>query len=238
VGDALRELSVAAEALGKSLGAAHERVARTELARALALGYSGRPQEALRRVEPLLERLRVSGSASLAEALYVAGVLKRLGADRRGALETQEAALQAIRPGPEAARDRTRVLAELGLAHLDLGQTAQAVPALKEALVLFRAQQRRITPLHADALVGLGRARLVQDNPREAVALLEQADGFWREFDPENRWAGEAALWLGKAYAAAGRRREASAALLRAERLLSRSSIPTDSKLVALARAR
>jgi serine/threonine-protein kinase len=238
VDDALRELSVASENLGKSLGASHERVARAELARALALGYSGRPQEALRGVEPPLERLRASGSASLAEALYVAGVLKRLGADGRGALETQEAALQAIRPGAEAPRDRMRVLAELGLAHLDLGQTTQAVPALKEALVLFRAQQRRITPHHADALVGLGRARLVQDNPREAAALLEQADRFWREFDPENRWAGEAALWLGQAQAAAGRRREAGAALARAERILSRSPLPADATLVKLARAR
>jgi hypothetical protein len=39
-----------------------------------------------------------------------------------------------------------------------------------------------------------------------ALSLLEKADAFWREFGPDNRWPGQAALWLGRCYLALGRR--------------------------------
>jgi hypothetical protein len=74
---------------------------------------------------------------------------------------------------------------------------------------------------------------LARHQPAEALPLLVEADEFWRALDPENRWAGEAAFWLGKTYAALGRRPEAHAALTRAKTLLGRSPFPMDAKLVA-----
>lgn len=63
----------------------------------------------------------------------------------------------------------------------------------------------------------------------EALPLLENADLFWRDFAPNNRWAGETALWL-------GRRADAQAVLSRAARLLAASPIPADAELLKLAR--
>lgn len=111
-----------------------------------------------------------------------------------------------------------------------------AVRSLSEGRSLLEDAQKDMTPAQADAWVGLGRARMGQSRPAEALPLLEAADRFWREFDAENRWAGEAAFWLGRCYAALGRAADARRALTRAERLLSHSPMPSDSKLVRLAR--
>jgi len=106
---------------------------------------------------------------------------------------------------------------------------------LNEARALLEEVQKEKTPAQADALVGLGRAKMGQGRLAEALPLLEAADRFWHEFDAESRWAGEAALWLGRCYAGLGRAADARQALTRAEKLLSRSPIPSDSGLVRLA---
>jgi tetratricopeptide (TPR) repeat protein len=71
-----------------------------------------------------------------------------------------------------------------------------------------------------------------------ALPSLQKADLFWRDFDADNRWAGETALWLGRCYLALGRRAEAGDALSRAAKLLAASPIPSDVALVKLARIR
>lgn len=71
--------------------------------------------------------------------------------------------------------------------------------------------------------------------PVDALPLLQEADRFWSDFDPHNRWAGEAALWLGRCYVALGRRSQTRPALSQASRILSRSPISTDAKLLQLA---
>jgi TolA-binding protein len=70
------------------------------------------------------------------------------------------------------------------------------------------------------------------------LQLLQKADGIWREFDPDGRWAGETALWLGRCQLELGRRAEARETLARATRLLAASPIPADTALVKLARIR
>jgi tetratricopeptide (TPR) repeat protein len=105
--------------------------------------------------------------------------------------------------------------------------------ALEPALASFERKRKRIAPDHADALIAVGRARLAQGRAGDALALFARADAFWREFDAGNRWAGEAALWLGTAYAELGKGVEASAALSRARELLARSPIRIDARLLA-----
>jgi tetratricopeptide (TPR) repeat protein len=79
--------------------------------------------------------------------------------------------------------------------------------------------QTHLTPLRADALVGLGRAQLALGQNDEAVKNLEAADSFWRQFDHESRWGAEAALWLGRVYLALSRPAEAERSLQRARQI-------------------
>ena len=69
-----------------------------------------------------------------------------------------------------------------------------------------------------------------------AKPLLEEADAYWRDLNPASRWAGEAALWLGRAYLALGQNAEAGEAFNRAERILLASPLPADAELARLAR--
>ena len=70
----------------------------------------------------------------------------------------------------------------------------------------------------------------------DALRALQAADAYWRERRPDSRWAGEAALWLGRAHLALGQRDEARAALDRAAKLLGPSKIPADIALMKLTR--
>jgi hypothetical protein len=91
-------------------------------------------------------------------------------------------------------------------------------------------------PNDAEILIGLGRAKLGLGRAAEALTFLEEADRFWRDFDPENRWAGEASLWLSDCYAALGRRRRSEEARERAVDILSGSTDPASLRLLRLAR--
>jgi hypothetical protein len=65
----------------------------------------------------------------------------------------------------------------------------------------------------------------------DAIPLLERADAFWRDFEPDNRWGGESALWLGRCHLALGRNAQARDALRRATKLLAASPLPADAAL-------
>ena len=155
------------------------------------------------------------------------------------------AALQAQSPlaalkdvGPKLQRERMRALAEIGLVNIEMNDAGAAASTLELALEEFQRLESSITPSHAEALTGLGRARLEQGRAADALPSLEKAHTFWREFAPDNRGAGEAALWLGHCLLALDRKDEAHAALNRAGRLLAASPIPADAELVKLARGR
>jgi serine/threonine protein kinase len=233
---ALPDLTLAFESQRDLLGAGHERTlaARTEMALALAL--LGRFEEAEAEIASVVVQPR-AGDAPLDRGRHVQGVIRRLAGDPAGALRLQQVALATVKEGPTAEWPRMRVLTEVGLNRLELGALEEAETAFREALPLFERRQFRISPEHADALVGLGRARLGRGDPRSALPLLEKADRFWSEFNTESRWAGEAALWLGRCEAALGRE-VAERTLARAERLLSKSPLRGDLALAAMARLR
>ncbi len=132
-----------------------------------------------------------------------------------------------------ALADATR---DAGLVLLETGAAAEAMRHLDEARERYARLQGRVSPNHADALIGSGRARLQLGRAAEAVGFLEQADAFWRDFDPDNRWAGEAAFWLARCYAALGRAADANQAYARATRILERSQLPGDDRLARSAR--
>ena len=57
-----------------------------------------------------------------------------------------------------------------------------------------------MTPARADLLVGLGRLSMAQSNFSGAVASLEQAHEFWRNYDARSPWAVDTARALAQCY--------------------------------------
>lgn len=86
----------------------------------------------------------------------------------------------------------------LGLAWLDRGALAEAQDVLEKARAAFAANQGVMTPSHAEALVALARVHLAARRPGEARPLLEQADAFWKAFDPGHEEALRTARLLGE----------------------------------------
>jgi tetratricopeptide (TPR) repeat protein len=236
IGEALPVLTTSQATLEHALGPSHERTYAAQLDLGLALGYAGKADQARQAVSAVVEARRAGRKASIWAALSALGILERLDGNYDEALRMQGDALRSIPDDPKAKRVRMPVLTEIGLGHLERGGYDEAAASLGEALALLAASQRSVTPQRADALIGLGRARMGQGRALEALPLLEEADRFWRASDAHNRWAGEAALWLGRCYSSLGRGREARRALSRARTILSRSPIPTDGRLLQLAR--
>jgi tetratricopeptide (TPR) repeat protein len=134
-------------------------------------------------------------------------------------------------------QDLAIAFSEAGQTQLELGDLDAAQLHLLQAETMFAELQKKYTtPARADLWVASARLHLQRRDYEKALQLTQQADGFWRDFNADSRWAGEAALWLGRCYLALGRRADARAALLRAAGILSRSPIPNDIKLVKLAR--
>jgi tetratricopeptide (TPR) repeat protein len=236
--EALPFLAQAAEGLERARGTTHERTLHARALRALAFAQLGRAGEPTGVLEAAIKERPASRESSPALIWHVLGTIQRLAGRPAEALRLQQAALESIRPGPKAERERMLALTEQGLDEIELGQTDQAAESLERALAMFERLQSRATPNRADALVGLGRVRLTQGKPADARQAIEAADAFWRDFDARNRWAGEAAFWLARCYAALGRDAEAATLSARARAILGRSPLPSDSKLLRLARAR
>jgi tetratricopeptide (TPR) repeat protein len=233
--EALRDLSAAERTFEARLGKDHWETITARFNGAVALAYLGRVDESrsalslVRDRSPLLDE-------DWAWAWHVAGVVERLGGAPARGLEMQQRALGHVDVSPRALWHRLRILTEMGLDQVELGQHLAAERLLEEAVALARKVEEKVSPLRAEALVGLGRARLARGRAAEALAPLEEADRSWRERDPGSRWAGETALWLGECQAALGRGVEARAARARAAPILARSPIAGDARLLRLAR--
>ena len=226
--EALPALTRSRDFAVKTFGAGNRLALGSRAAHALGLGYAGRTQEALRESADVLEAARASGAA-LPVPMLVHAVLRRLSGDT-DTLPLLEEALARTSDRPPGWLDRAWVSVELGSVRLDRGDVEGALAALEPALASFERKRKRIAPDHADALIAVGRARLAQRRAGDALALFERAAAFWREFDADNRWAGDAALWLRRARAELGRGVEAGAALSRGRKILGRSPIPIDGR--------
>jgi serine/threonine-protein kinase len=227
--EALRDLSAAKETFGRIFGRSHWDTLNAQFNGAIALAYLGRFEQAREELRPL--RARSVEIRNPMWAAYVLGTVERLAGEYAAALRAHEECLGLIADDSRAGWNRARALAESGLDQLELGNQEQAALRLERARALFAELETVMHPARVEVLVGLGRVRLRQGRPDEALPLLQEADAFWRDFDPENRWSGEAAWWLGRCYAALGRSADARPVLRRARSILARSPIPGDARL-------
>ncbi|HTJ19013.1 MAG TPA: protein kinase [Steroidobacteraceae bacterium] len=226
----------AREIVVANFGPTYEHAFVLQVKQGMALAQLGRTDEARRVLAEVVEKYQAKGYSSLSTPLYQLGFATRLGGDPLAAAKLQQRSFEAIRPGLRAERQSAKVLVERGLDRLELKDYAGAQEDLDQALAIFRAKFRNTTTWQADALVARGRLAMIRGDPATALTDLEEADQFWRALDADNRWAGEAALWLGRCYRALGRSQEASTALQRAAGILAKSPIAIDRQLLALTR--
>ena len=236
---AVEDLSEALRVATQLVGPNHDVTLRTKNALALALVYTGRTDEAKERLEETAAAYRAAGGERSAASLFVDGVLHRLSAEPADAMRLQQASIDSIRVGGRGRFEtRRHSLTEIGLSQVELGEYEVALETFRQALRLYDQNESIVSPQRADALIGVGRAMMGVNRAGEALPVLEEANAFWADFDPDNRWAGEAALWLGRAYLALGRSADAQEALARAEEILADSTLPSDAALANLARRR
>ncbi|HXJ92028.1 MAG TPA: protein kinase [Terriglobia bacterium] len=234
--NALRDLSEAYDVFQRTMGANSEAALVAQYCRAHAMAYLGRIAEAKEMLKPVLEQYRSTYRDANFRPylpLHVLGIVYRFGGDYESALQTQQQALTMIPDGPIADVGRMPIVAELGLAQVELGRYDEAGKWLEQANTLFRKVQLQMTPHQAEVLVGLGRVHLSLGNATQAQSFFAAANSFWREFDPASRWAGEALLWSGRCQKQLGREEEAAKSLAAAEKILARSPIPSDARLLA-----
>jgi serine/threonine-protein kinase len=237
--EALQDLSQSANTLRKLFGPNHEETLIAECHRALALAYLGRMTEADHALSPVLAQYASTYKDPVYKPqrpLFVLGVMKRLAGDSQAAFQDQQQALALIPDGPNAEWERMPILAEIGLTELEIGRYDEALGSLEQTRSMFRRLQTQMTPHHAEVLVGLGRLKLHRGSPQEARPLFEEAVRFWDNFDANNRWAGEALFWSARCQKLLGHEHDANQQLARSLKILSRSRIHTDARLVAQGR--
>ncbi len=118
-----------------------------------------------------------------------------------------DAALDTLTRGVALARVQARLsdlgeaLTYLGNAQLEAGDSEGARESFTEAQAVLQQSQPIMTPAQAEALLGLGRVALIEDDPATALATFADAQRFWDDFDAGSRGAGEAAFWQAEALA-------------------------------------
>ena len=233
---AIEALTTAVEGFRRDGGPTHENVMDVQRMRSLALAYAGRMAEAEQAMAEVIEHQPSNVRDRFEVVPWVNGIRARLNGDHRGALRLQQQAFGSLSPQHVDSLDGARIRNEIALNLVELGDFDLARKELGSSLAIFETRQAAVTPDRADALVALGRIELATGSADSALAHLTTAESFWRSFDPTSRWAGEAALWLGRCHLALSRRADAQAMLGRAEKILARSPIAGDVELLKLAR--
>lgn len=164
--DALPDLELAATTLQKTVSTANPLLRHFAADLALARAQVGQFEESEALLEPLLSTDDAGPDLSQRQALYVAGVVKRLSGDAQASLVFEQRALTSIEPGRSGELRRMRVLTEIGLSLLDLQQPTDAMTALERALTISRQSQQQAGPDRDDIERALGRARRALDRDR------------------------------------------------------------------------
>jgi eukaryotic-like serine/threonine-protein kinase len=193
--DALSDLTAATDTFARVLGPTHEATLSGRAQRALALAYSGAVGDSLEELEAVVGQCREAGSPVAPLAVRILGTVTRMAREPEDALRLHEESLTAIVDSPRAERERALVRVEIALDEVELGRNQEAAIGLERSLEELETLHIRPTPQRADALVGLGRARLGLGHPAEALEALDEARELWNGWDPGGRFAEDTARW-------------------------------------------
>jgi serine/threonine-protein kinase len=194
---AILEFDAALATFSRAGKGAEGRAGDGKAERALALAMTGDPTAARREFDALLAAQ--PDYSSKPEFTHIRGTIEHLAGRYAEAIALQQQALSQIKESPTADHTRARFLAQLGLSRVESGDIDAAATELQRALDLSKSLGLHPDPLQADVRVGLARMHLKRSQPAHALQLLQEADGFWRDFDAENPAARETARWLGVA---------------------------------------
>jgi tetratricopeptide (TPR) repeat protein len=200
---------------------------------ASALGSAGKCETARREIEGVIEATPDDGSNQPALARLTRAKIERwcgnfeLAADQ---LADTRRILEGLKL--QRATDQANVAMELGLSYLEAGRLREARRELDTALSLSEPLRTQMTPVRASVMLANARIDLAEGNAERALQGFVEVDQFWRKFDDSNRFAGEAAYWLGRGLDRAGRNADAGVAFARARTILSRSPFQSDRRLV------
>jgi eukaryotic-like serine/threonine-protein kinase len=213
-------------------------LARARAAYGSALAQLGRSDEAEHILQGNLKSLEGSKGIEVALTYNALGLAQRLAGKAAESEQSHRKALEFLNDSVLQARWKAEALTGAGFAQLDSGHPGDAQATLQQADTAAHLYFRGMAPARADVLQGLGRAALDQGQTAEAVRLLAQADDYWRGYDPDNRSAGEAAYWHGRALSADDQPARARESLARAAKILEVSVLAVDSAMARDAKAR
>jgi tetratricopeptide (TPR) repeat protein len=228
-GEAVERLDEAVRVSIAANSAAGATSARASLG--MALAFVGRFEEAQLQLQQTMKDSRPGTRPHHQAQRHLGTLLKLQGRYAESVPWFDRSIAAAVEPNHRG--DLAIAWSEAGQAQLELGNLEAAQLHFTRAETLFSELQKNYTtPARADLWIGSARLYMQRRDYQKALQLTQQADRFWRDFNADSRWAGEAALWLGRCYLALGRSADAHAALRRAETVLSRSPLPGDSKLM------
>jgi eukaryotic-like serine/threonine-protein kinase len=201
---ALAEATRAADVLDRVAGVKHDRALAAHTSMAMALMHDGRLDDASREIEAVALRAAVldPSHALVARVTLARGTIARLRGDAAHAMVYLRPLIDSTQPAPKWQRERMRAWAQIGFVQLDRGAPTEAILSFERSLKEFERLESRVSPERADALAGLGRAHLAHGEPAKALPPLQQAEQFWRAFDPASPSAAVVGEWLARARAA------------------------------------
>jgi tetratricopeptide (TPR) repeat protein len=159
-----------------------------------ALALAGKTAEAQRVLQESLATGKVAGPA-LADTHNALGLCALNANNAAEALGHFQTALENAGPADPPSRIRAAAVLGTGLAQVELGKLKEAEQALSEADAAYRKIHQGPTPALADVQVARGRVAMLEGRSQDASKLFDEADQFWRGYEPKSRWAREATQW-------------------------------------------
>jgi tetratricopeptide (TPR) repeat protein len=175
------------------MGAKGARVVQVRIRLALAAVRAGQPDAAWRALQtlaPLLEDSTVRTPVTHSMYVQAQGEVQRARGRADDAVRLLEEALR-IRADTTAAI-RAPLLADLGLALADAGNTQAAVRTLTEAIGAYRATNADLSANEALAKLRLGQLIRASGDRALARSHLEEALAFWARVDANGPFASAA----------------------------------------------
>ncbi|MCC6243702.1 MAG: protein kinase [Gemmatimonadaceae bacterium] len=191
--EAVPYLQEALVGLEKAMGAKGARVVQVRIRLALAAVRARQPDaawRALQALEPLMADSTVRTPVTQSMYLQAQGEVQRARGRADDAVQLLEEALRVRSDTTPAVR--APLLADLGMALADAGNTSAALRTLTEAIATYRRSNADLSANEALAKLRLGQLMRANGDGVSARVQLEEARAFWNTVDPSGPFAAAA----------------------------------------------